>query len=159
MFHLWIPNGVNLTGNYDWFYEGFALYQSLKMGVAVEPDTGLTIIWIRFRGPTGSITGRKTLSLIDASKNRWNGNNNTQIYARGMLVAFLCDLAMLEASKGKRSVYRSVARGLSNVTEDQLPKWTETTQFSSCLDRTASSRRSLTGYIIGAEHRRMELNC
>ena len=30
IFHLWIPNGVNLSGNYDWFYEGFALYQALR---------------------------------------------------------------------------------------------------------------------------------
>jgi predicted metalloprotease with PDZ domain len=36
LFHLWIPNGVNLTGNYDWFYEGFALYQSLKLAVALN---------------------------------------------------------------------------------------------------------------------------
>ena len=36
LFHLWIPNAVNLSGNYDWFYEGFALYQSLKTGVAVN---------------------------------------------------------------------------------------------------------------------------
>ena len=42
------------------------------------------------------------VSLIEASKNRWNGSN-TQVYARGMLVAFLCDLALLENSKGKSS--------------------------------------------------------
>ena len=101
-FHLWFPNGVNLTGNYDWFYEGFALYQSLK--------TGLALNTIRFDDYLDTLSRAyeidKTLklSLIDASKNRWSGNNNTQIYARGMLVAFLCDLALLEKSKGKRSV-------------------------------------------------------
>jgi len=42
------------------------------------------------------------MSLIEASKNRWGGAN-TQVYARGMLVAFLCDLALLETSKGKIS--------------------------------------------------------
>lgn len=104
MFHLWIPNGVNLTGNYDWFYEGFALYQSLKIGVALNR--------IRFDDYLDTLSraydidkrlGQK-LSLIDVSKNRWAGDNNTRVYARGMLVAFLCDLALLEKSKGKRSV-------------------------------------------------------
>lgn len=103
MFHLWIPEGVNLTGNYDWFYEGFALYQSLKLGVAVNR--------LRFEDYLDSLSqaysidrrlGGK-LSLIDASKTRWSGDNNSLIYARGMLVAFLCDLVMLEVSKGKRS--------------------------------------------------------
>jgi len=104
MFHLWIPNGINLTGNYDWFYEGFALYQSLKTGVAVNR--------IRFDDYLDTLSRaydldrRLTtkLSLIDVSKNRWSGDNNTKVYARGMLVAFLCDLALLERSKGKRSV-------------------------------------------------------
>ena len=31
-----IPNDVNLSGNYDWFYEGFALYQSLKLAVGLN---------------------------------------------------------------------------------------------------------------------------
>jgi hypothetical protein len=104
IFHLWIPNGVNLTGNYDWFYEGFALYQSLKTGVALNR--------IRFDDYLDTLSraydidrrlGQK-LSLIEVSKNRWTGDNNTRVYARGMLVAFLCDLALLEKSKGKRSV-------------------------------------------------------
>jgi hypothetical protein len=103
MFHLWIPEGVNLRGNYDWFYEGFALYQSLKLGVAVNR--------IRFDDYLDTLSraydidrrlGGK-LSLIETSRKRWDGDNNTVIYARGMLVAFLCDLAMLDASKGKRS--------------------------------------------------------
>lgn len=102
IFHLWIPNGVNLTGNYDWFYEGFALYQSLKMGVAVNRirfDDFLDTLSRAY-----AIDARQTsrTSMIESSRNRWNGAN-TDVYARGMLVAFLCDLAILEASKGKRS--------------------------------------------------------
>ncbi|MEQ1645078.1 MAG: hypothetical protein ABL959_16635, partial [Pyrinomonadaceae bacterium] len=102
IFHLWMPNGVNLTGNYDWFYEGFALYQSLKMGVAVNR--------IRFDDYLDTLSRAYAIdarqsdrkSMIEASRNRWNGSNN-DVYARGMLVAFLCDVAMLDASKGKRS--------------------------------------------------------
>lgn len=103
IFHLWLPNGVNLTGNYDWFYEGFALYQSLK--------TAVTLNRIRFDdfldtlSRAHSIDSRQTrrMSLIEASANRFAGAN-TQVYARGMIVAFLSDIAMLGKSKGKRSV-------------------------------------------------------
>lgn len=103
MFHLWIPNGVNLSGNYDWFYEGFALYQSLKTGVATN-----TIGFDNFLDTLGraySIDRSQSsrLSLIEASKNRFGGAN-TQVYARGMIVAFLCDLVLLNDSKGKRSI-------------------------------------------------------
>jgi hypothetical protein len=102
-FHLWIPNNLALAGNYDWFYEGFALYQSLRTGVALNR--------IRFEdfldtlGRAYDLDNMQTqkISLIEASKNRWNGANNL-VYARGMLVAFLCDVALLRESKGKRSV-------------------------------------------------------
>ncbi|CAN5391102.1 hypothetical protein BH10ACI3_BH10ACI3_26690 [soil metagenome] len=103
LFHLWIPNGVNLTGNYDWFYEGFALYQSLKTGVAVNQIRFDDLLDTLSRAYDIDSMQTPRVSLIDASKNRWNGAN-TQVYARGMLVAFLCDLTMLERSKGKRSV-------------------------------------------------------
>ncbi|MEO6051108.1 MAG: hypothetical protein ABIP78_07230 [Pyrinomonadaceae bacterium] len=103
MFHLWIPNGVNLSGNYDWFYEGFALYQSLKTGVAVNRIRFDDFLDTLSRAYDIDAMQSQKLSLIDASKNRWNGSN-TQVYARGMLVAFMCDLALLDKSKGKRSV-------------------------------------------------------
>lgn len=102
IFHLWIPNGLNLTGNYDWFYEGFALYQSLKIGVGVNRlrfDDFLATLSQGINIDT-NIVGRS--SLIDASATRWLGSGS-QVYARGMLVAFLCDLAMLDQSRGKRS--------------------------------------------------------
>jgi predicted metalloprotease with PDZ domain len=102
IFHFWIPNGVNLSGNYDWFYEGFALYQSLKVGVAVNRIRFDDFLDTLSRAYNIDTMQSKKISLIDASKNRWSGAN-TQIYARGMLVAFLCDLALLDKSKGKRS--------------------------------------------------------
>jgi hypothetical protein len=102
MFHLWVPNGVNLTGQYDWFYEGFALYRSLKLGVAVNRIRFDDFLDTLSRAYDIDRLSAQRLSLIDASKTRWAGAN-TRVYARGMLVAFLCDLAMLDASKGKRS--------------------------------------------------------
>ena len=102
IFHLWIPNGVNLTGNYDWFYEGFALYQSLKMGVAVNRIRFDDYLETLSRAYAIDARQSNKTSMIESSRNRWNGSN-TDVYARGMLVAFLCDVAMLDASKGKRS--------------------------------------------------------
>ncbi|MFN0279005.1 MAG: hypothetical protein ACKVRN_10430 [Pyrinomonadaceae bacterium] len=104
IFHLWIPNGVNLSGNFDWFYEGFALYQSLKLGVAVNRIRFDDYLYTLSRAYDLDRAQTQKISLIDVSRNRWVGSNNTRVYARGMLVAFLCDLALLEKSKGKRSV-------------------------------------------------------
>jgi len=103
IFHLWLPNGVNLGANYDWFYEGFALYAALRGGVAVNRIRFEDFLDTLSRAYNiDNISGSK-ISLIEASKTRWSGAN-TQIYARGMLVAFLCDLALLEHSKGKTDV-------------------------------------------------------
>ncbi len=103
LFHFWIPNKLNLTGNYDWFYEGFTVYQALR--------TGLQMNQIRFEdflatlGEAYNLDSFQTnkVSLIESSKNRWNGAN-PQVYARGMIVAFLCDAAILKESRGRRSV-------------------------------------------------------
>ncbi|MFM9903298.1 MAG: hypothetical protein ACKVQJ_01870 [Pyrinomonadaceae bacterium] len=107
IFHLWIPNGVDLSGNYDWFYEGFALYQSLKIGVGTNRIRFDDYLDTLSRAYDIDATQAVRNSLIDASRKRWNGSN-TQVYARGMLVAFLCDLALLERSKGKTSTDKMV---------------------------------------------------
>ncbi|MBV9211739.1 MAG: hypothetical protein JOZ52_13955, partial [Acidobacteria bacterium] len=36
LFHLWVPNGLKLDGNYGWFYEGFTLYQAMCAGVRLN---------------------------------------------------------------------------------------------------------------------------
>jgi hypothetical protein len=98
LFHLWIPNNVNLTGNYDWFYEGFALYQSLKLAVAVNQIRFEDFLDTLSRAHTIDSAYTQRPSLIDASRTRFSGTN-TQVYARGMLVAFLTDLALMEKSR------------------------------------------------------------
>lgn len=103
MFHLWIPNGVNLSGNYDWFYEGFALYRSLKLAVGSNRIRFEDLLDTLSRAHTIDSAASQRVSLVQASAARFTGTN-TQIYARGMLVAFLCDLALLSKSKGKRSI-------------------------------------------------------
>ena len=103
IFHFWLPNGVNLAGNYDWFYEGFALYASLKTAVALRRIRFEDFLDTLARAHSVDTLQSQRQSLIDASKNRWNGAN-TQVYARGMLVAFLADIALLQKSKGKNSL-------------------------------------------------------
>ena len=103
IFHLWIPNGISLTGNYDWFYEGFALYSSLKTGVAVNRLRFDDFLDTLSRAYAISNSGSGHRSLMQESQDRWSGSN-TQVYARGMLIAFACDLAMLSGSRGKRSI-------------------------------------------------------
>jgi hypothetical protein len=103
MFHLWIPNGVNLTGNYDWFYEGFALYRSLKLAVGSNRIAFEHFLDTLSRAHTIDSAVSQRVSLVQASAARFAGSN-TQVYARGMLVAFLCDLALMRRTNGKRSV-------------------------------------------------------
>ncbi|MBK9162677.1 MAG: hypothetical protein IPM21_01935 [Acidobacteria bacterium] len=102
LFHLWLPNGVKLTGNYDWFYEGAALYHSLKTGARLGRisftnflETLSRAAAIEARMPAGS--------QLMSSGGRWSGNS-TGVYARGILTAFALDLAMQDASRGKRSM-------------------------------------------------------
>ena len=103
IFHLWIPNGVALSGNYDWFYEGFTLYSSLKSGVLANRIRFSDFLDTLSRAYNIDNMQSPKISLLEASKNRWNGYN-AQVYARGMLAAFLADVALLRASKGKNSV-------------------------------------------------------
>lgn len=103
IFHFWLPNGVNLSGNYDWFYEGFALYQSLKLAAATKRIRFEDFLDTLARAHSIDTLQSRRKSLIEASQNRWNGAN-TQIYARGMLVAFLVDIALMSKSKGKNSL-------------------------------------------------------
>lgn len=103
LIHLWVPNRLALTGNYDWFYEGFSIYQSLKTGVALNRlsfDDFLETLSeaIRITNSQGP-----QISLIHGSKTRTSGANHS-VYARGMLIAFLCDAAILSNSRGRRSV-------------------------------------------------------
>ena len=106
LFHLWIPNLLRLSGDYAWFYEGCALYQSLKIGLRLN--------YIRFADfldtlarafdIARSAANNRSLNLLEASRLRWAIGNTEFIYAKGLLVAFLCDAAMLDKSNGNRSL-------------------------------------------------------
>lgn len=114
LFHLWIPNGLALDGNYDWFYEGFTLYQALRAAVRLNLLTFQDYLNAMGRAFDGykSAQGRDELSLLEASERRWTVAP-ALIYNKGMLAAFLYDMNLRLKSKGKRSledVYRELFR-------------------------------------------------
>jgi predicted metalloprotease with PDZ domain len=114
LFHLWVPNGFALEGEYDWFYEGFTMYQAMRAAGRLNLLTFqdfLTAIGRAFDAYSAA-TNKDQLSLLDASRRRWTGSP-ALIYHKGMLVAFLYDLTLRRKTGGKRSLddaYRALFR-------------------------------------------------
>lgn len=103
LFHLWMPNNLALDGDYAWFYEGFAQYAALKIGVELNQISfGDFLNTIEQSYNLGNRRSQP-ISLIEASKNRWLGENSS-VYAKGLAIAFLFDVALLKQSGGKRDL-------------------------------------------------------
>lgn len=114
LFHLWVPNGLALEGEYDWFYEGFTNYVALRAGMRRGQLTFNDYLnalgaaydsYVRARGT-------RDASLIEASQRRWAGSAPL-VYHKGMLVALLYDLTLMRKSGGRKSltdVYRELFR-------------------------------------------------
>lgn len=112
LFHLWIPNALKLGGDYDWFYEGFTLYHSLRVGQRLGRLTFDDYLGALARANDNYLRARDRdgLSLVEASARRWN-DSALLVYQKGMLTAFLFDLNLRQRSGGKRSledVYRTL---------------------------------------------------
>ncbi len=112
LLHLWVPNSLPLEGDYDWFFEGFTLYQALrtsvKLGFVRFSDYLETLA--RVYDSYRAVADRDRLSLIEASKQRWT-TSSSLVYDKGMLVAFICDLILRSNSYDKTSlndVYRKL---------------------------------------------------
>ena len=115
LFHLWIPNGVALKGDYDWFYEGFTLYQAARAAVRMDLITFTEFLNAIGRAADGYAAAPESnaLSLVEASKRRWTGGASS-VYSKAMVTAFLYDVNLRFQSKGKLSlddVYRNFFRG------------------------------------------------
>ena len=103
IFHLWVPNSLSLEGDYDWFFEGFTLYEALL--------TSLDLKLITFQGFLDTIARvydsyrsyPDNLSLIEASEQRWT-SSVPLVYDKGMLVAFMYDLTARRESNSKNSL-------------------------------------------------------
>lgn len=150
IFHLWMPNNLALTGNYAWFYEGFALYQSLRVGVELNR--------LRFEDFLDTLSRAYNLdnfqtqrqSLIEGSKNRWKGANS-QVYARGMLAAFLCDIALLKESKGKRSL-TEILREIYQKHKKTSPETYANSAILGILEARHELRPIVEKYVKGKEN-------
>lgn len=124
-FHLWVPNGIALSGDYDWFYEGFTIYQAARTAVRLDLVTFAEFLNAMARAYDGSRrTDPDRLSLIEASKRRFTVGESS-VYSKAMVVAFLYDLNLRKQTKGARSlddVYRKLARSyLSDKISEGIP--------------------------------------
>ncbi|HYW73047.1 MAG TPA: hypothetical protein VE961_18615 [Pyrinomonadaceae bacterium] len=110
-FHLWIPNALDLSGDYDWFYEGFTIYQAaataVRLGLLTFPEFLNAIA--RAHDATRN---DQSLSLIEASQRRFTGGLNS-VYAKSQVVALLYDLRLRSSSHNKRSLRDAYRRLVS----------------------------------------------
>jgi len=105
LFHVWVPNALSLQGNYDWFFEGFTLYQALRCAQRlgfIDFQEYLDTIG-RVYDSYRAASERDHLSLIEISRRRWTSGSSL-VYDKGMLVAFLFDLQSRHSSGGRRSL-------------------------------------------------------
>jgi len=114
LFHLWVPNGLTLDGEYDWFYEGFTNYEALRVGMRRGQLTFQDYLNTLGREYDSyrAARGAKEISLPEASQRRWSGST-ALVYHKGMLVAFLYDLTLMRETNGRQSlgdVYRELFR-------------------------------------------------
>jgi predicted metalloprotease with PDZ domain len=149
LFHLWIPNKLALRGNYDWFFEGFTLYRALKTGGRMNQIRFSDVLDTLGRAYTLNELEKKDLSLIEASKRRWDGNFDF-VNSRGMIVAFLCDLALLRESKGRRSL-TEIFRELYRKYDDSKPEQDGTSAILEILKAHPELRPIVAKYVEGKE--------
>ena len=113
--HFWVPNGLALTGDYDWFYEGFTIYQAARTSVQLGLLTFPEFLNAISRAYDAYIMGldRDRWSLVEASRRRWTGGESV-VYSKSLVIAFLYDLNVRSQSRSKHSlddVYRNIFRG------------------------------------------------
>ena len=105
LFHLWVPNSLQLVGDYDWFFEGFTLYQALRtdlrLGLISFNDYLETIA--RVYDSYLAASDRDALSLIEASERRWT-TSSSLVYEKGMLAAVIYDLSLRKLSDCRQSL-------------------------------------------------------
>lgn len=139
LFHLWFPNGVKLSGDYAWFYEGFALYESLKLGVSLNR--------IRFDDLLDTLSRAHTIDSGQRPRKPLVGTDPIGgVYARGMLIAFLTDVEILGSSKGKRDT----SLLLKNLFEANSRSTVEADANAAIVGRIVSEEMSRR-YVRGTE--------
>ena len=113
LFHLWVPNGLGLDDDYDWFFEGFTLYTALQTALKLKMITFKEYLDTLARVYDSYLSQADDLSLIEASERRWT-TPGSLVYDKGMLVALLYDLKIRKESGGKTTLadrYRELFGG------------------------------------------------
>ena len=114
LLHLWVPNALSFSGDFDWFFEGFTLYQALSTAVRlgyVDFQEYLNTL-SRVYGSYLASAELGKLSLIEASHRRWT-SGAALVYDQGMLLAFLVDLKLRMDGRNASSldsVYQQLLR-------------------------------------------------
>jgi predicted metalloprotease with PDZ domain len=106
--HLWVPNSLDLQGDYDWFFEGFTLYQALITALRlrlIDFDEYLNTLARVFDSYLLS-EERDRFSLLELSERRWT-TASSLVYDKGMLVGMIYDLRLRTLTQGRF--------GLSNI--------------------------------------------
>ena len=73
LLHLWVPNALQLQGDYDWFFEGFTLYQALVTALELKVINFDEYLNTLARVYDSYLSKPDDLSLIEASEQRWTG--------------------------------------------------------------------------------------
>jgi hypothetical protein len=103
LFHLWVPNSLLLSGDYDWFFEGFTLYVALQTALQLRLINFQEYLDTLARVYDSYLSYADEESLIEASERRWT-SSVPQVYDKGMLVAFLYDLTIKKESSEESSL-------------------------------------------------------
>jgi predicted metalloprotease with PDZ domain len=140
IFHLWMPNALNLRGDYAWFYEGFALYQSLKLGVRVNRIRFDDFLDTLSRAYTIDANARPRIPLTSPAV------DPTARYARGMLVAFLIDLQLIANSRGRSDVTTVLRTIFQTHGENSQPA-----DSTEALKASIRQNSILDCYVFGAD--------
>jgi len=131
LFHLWVPNALALAGDYDWFYEGFTVYQAartaVRLGLLTFPEFLNAIA--RAYDAYALAVDHDRWSLVEASKRRWTVGAPS-VYSKSMVVAFLYDLKLRHQSHGKHSLddaYRKMFQDYhsSNTSSNRVGQGTD----------------------------------
>ena len=118
--HLWVPNALRLEGDYDWFFEGFTLYQALLTALELKLISFDEYLNTLARVYNSYQSYVDTLSLIEASEQRWTAVGSP-VYDKGMLVAFLYDLEVRHYTHGQSNLsgrYAELFRKYAGKTVD-----------------------------------------
>jgi hypothetical protein len=97
LFHMWIPNALSMSGDYDRFFEGFTLYVALQTALQLKLINFQEYLDTLARVYDSYLSYADEQSLIEASERRWTSAVPV-VYDKGMLVAFLYDLTIKQES-------------------------------------------------------------